>query len=93
MGIVLRPAPDKVDCLATGCAILHVLTAVKEAALVLLGPNVLQLGDQGLAGTALVCLGDVDEERLIRRAGEGAKYVEEVVSTGRTGCNDALGEL
>lgn len=62
LGVVLCSTPNKVDRLATRRAILHVLAAVKEAALVLLGPNVLHLGNQGLAGTALICLCDIDEE-------------------------------
>jgi hypothetical protein len=91
--VIFRTAADEVDSLPAGRAILHTLAAVKEPTLVLLGPDVCQLGHERLSRTILFGLSDVHEKRLIRRAGKGTEDVEEVVAAGRAGRNDALRQL
>lgn len=65
LGVVLRPATDKIDGFAARCAIFDILAAVVETALVLLRPDIVQLGDKVVSGGPLFGLSDVDEQRLV----------------------------
>lgn len=90
MGIVFRTTTNEVDGFSTRSTVLYILAAVEEAALVLLGPNIVQLGHKSFARAVFFCLGDIDKKRLIRGACKGTEDVEEVFSAGGTGCNDSL---
>ena len=90
MGIVFRATADEVDGFSARCTVLHVLAAIKEAALVLLGPNIVQLGHKSFTRAIFFCFGDIDEKRLVGRACKGTEDVEEVVSAGGAGCDNSL---
>ncbi len=62
LGVVVRTTADEVNGLPAGRAILHTLAAVKEPTLILLGPDVCQLGHESLARAILFGLSDVDEK-------------------------------
>lgn len=82
--VILRSAANEINSLPAGCTIFDILAAIKKAALVFLGPDVVQFSDEFLARAILFRLGDIDKERLVGRASEGAEYVEEILSTGWT---------
>ena len=60
--IVLSTSADKIDGLATRSSVLDIFAAVEESALVLLRPDIVQLGHEFLARTTFFNLGDVDKK-------------------------------
>lgn len=90
MGMVFRATANEVDGFSARSTVLYVLAAIEEAALVLLGPNIIQFGHESFARAVFFCLGDIDKKRLVGRACKGTEDVDEVVSAGGAGCDNSL---
>lgn len=90
MGSVFRTTADEVNGFPARGTVLYVLAAIVEAVLVLLGPNIVQLGHKSFTRSVFFCFGDIDEKGLIGGACKGTEYVEEVVSAGRAGRDNSL---
>ena len=92
LSVVLRAATDQVDGLAASGTKLHILAAVVETRAILLADQLVKLRNQVFVAL-LFRLGDVHKQRLIRRAGESAEKIEEVLLARRACGDDVLGAL
>ena len=60
--MVFCATANEVDSFSARSTVLYVLAAIEEAALVFLGPNIIQFGHASFARAAFFCLGDIDKK-------------------------------